>query len=834
MSLAAAATEPAIGQESYACAHCGLPVPSGRVDARAIEQFCCNGCRAVRATLQACGLDQYYRLRADEVATPAQPTGRAYLELDDPAFLDSHAPRLREAVRSIDLLLEGVHCSACVWLLEKLPRVLPGVVEARLDLRRASLRVTWDSQALALSKIARTLDGFGYRPHVGRDAEARSLRQKADRRMLVHIGVAGAGAGNVMLLAFALYGGAFHGIEGEYARLFRWASLLISLLVLLWPGGVFLRGAWAALRTHSAHLDLPISIGLVAGTVAGTVNTVLDRGEIYFDSLTGLVFLLLVGRFVQRRLERRAADSVELLFSLTPAFARLRVADEVREVAVESLRPGDTVEVRPGDSFPADGVVDDGRSMVDLALLTGESHPQSVEKGQPVFAGAVNLEGVLVVRITASGRDTRVGKLLSLVEAYAARKAPVVQLADRMAGWFTVAAMGLALATLAFWLAVAASQTSSHTFAHAVDRAVSLLIVSCPCGLGLATPFAVSVALGRAARRKILVKGGDVLEKLACKPNAAPVLFLDKTGTLTETRLSVVDLRVSPAGVPAQLRAWIAALERCSAHPIAQAFAAEDLVPLEVTSHVAHATGVEGIVAGHALLVGAPFWVGERTGGMPAWAEEARHALSARALTPVAVAVDGGVMAVAGVGGRIRDDARDTVGELSRRGLRIEILSGDHPDTVKSVGAALGLAESRCHGGLSPEDKARAIERAARTAPVFMVGDGVNDAAALSAATVGIAVHGGAEASLGAADVYLGRPGLAPVVEIFKGAARTLSAIRRCLLVSLVYNVVAAILAMTGVVNALQAAVLMPMASFTVLGMALWLPTFVEEPATCP
>ena len=824
MSLAVGTKASAI-DVALACAHCGLPVPAGMIDVNAAEQFCCKGCRVVRATIEACGLGQYYGMRTDEAAAPAQPTGRAYLEFDDPGFLDQHAPLVAPIVRTIELVLEGVHCTACVWLLEKLPRVLPGVVEARLDLRRASLRVTWDAQALALSKIARTLDGFGYRPHAGRDPGARAARQREDRRLLAHIGVAGAGAGNVMLLAFALYGGHFHGIEAEYARLFRWTSLLISLVVLLWPGSMFLRGAWAALRTRSAHLDLPIAIGLVAGTIAGTVNTVLDRGDIFFDSLTGLVFLLLVGRFIQRRIERRAADSVELLFSLTPAFARLREGGVVHEVSVDALKPDHVVEVRPGESFPADGVVLDGQSSVNLALLTGEARPQPVREGSVIFAGSVNLGRVLGVRVTASGRATRVGKLLALVEECSRRRAPIVRLADRLAGWFTVVAMGLFVATLVLWLFLDPGR--------AVERAVSLLIVSCPCGLGLATPFAVSVALGRAARRKILVKGGEVLEKLARQSKTSSVLFLDKTGTLTEDRLGVVDWRESPAGAPVHLRAWVAAVEKQSAHPVAQAFADADGGDAQVKMLAAHANGVEGQAEGRSLLVGSESFVRARIADVPAWAEDARRELTAQALTPVWIALDQAVVALAGVGGRIRDDAAATIATLKCRGLRIEILSGDHPDTVKSVGAALGLPPHRCHGDLSPEDKVKAVESAAASGPVFMVGDGVNDAAALSAATVGIAVHGGAEASLAAADVYLGRPGISPIVDVFASAERTLLVIRRCLAVSLGYNLVAATLAITGVVNALQAAVLMPAASFTVLGMALWMRTFAKEPNPC-
>ena len=827
LTSAAALKSPTL---ATACAHCGLPVPAGLMDPAVTEQFCCRGCRAVRSAIESCGLANYYRLKsAGETAAPANPSGRAYADLDEASFLDRHAPKLTEGVRWTELYLEGVHCSACVWLLEKLPRVREGVLEARLDLRRAILRVTWNEREVSLSAIARTLDSFGYVPHAGRDVEARAARQREDRRLIIRIGVAGAGAGNVMLLAFALYGGFLHGMEGEYTRLFRWTSMLIGLVVLLWPGSLFFRGAWAALRTRTAHLDLPIGIGLAAGAIAGTVNPVLGRGEIYFDSLTGLVFLLLVGRFVQRRLERRAADAVETLFTLTPSFARLREGDTVREVPVESLAAGQVAEVRPGESFPADGSVCEGDSLVNLSLLTGESRPVPVRMDDLVFSGAVNMSRVLLVRITATGRGTRVGKLLALIEECSRRKAPIVQLANRIAGWFTVTAIGLSVVTLVTWLFL-----DAH---HAVDHAVSLLIVSCPCGLGLAPPFAVSVALGRAARARILVKGGEILEKLAGKRSTAGVLFLDKTGTLTDDHLTVVEWREDPSNPP--LRAWVAALESQSAHPIAQSFAqafareASSADP-QTMLIAAHTTGIEGTVDGHGLIIGADRFVRGRVDDVPAWADDARREFTLQQLTPVFIALDGRFSAVAGVGSRIRPDANQTIHEFQRRGLRIEILSGDEPGTVLTVGRALGLAPQHCHGGLSPEDKVKAVEHAKLDGPVFMVGDGVNDAAALAAATVGIAVQGGAEASLSTADVYLGRPGVAALVDLFTGATRTLSVIRRCLLVSLGYNVIAASLAVTGVVNALQAAILMPVASFTVLGMALWMQTFAPPDEVPP
>jgi len=812
------------------CTHCGLGVPKGLVVDNAEQQFCCAGCRTVFEAIRAHGLDRYYRMQKDAPGTtrPAQPTGRAYSELDDREFLDTHAPRVGPGLRSTELYLEGIHCSACVWLVERLPRVAEGVLESRLDMRRALVKVVWEDNKVQLSHIARTLDSLGYTPHADRDSGSRERRKREDRSLLVRIAIAGAGAGNVMLLAFALYGGSFHGMEHEYSSLFRWMSLLIGLTVLLWPGSLFFRGAWAALRTRTAHLDLPIAIGLGAGATGGTINTLLDRGEIYFDSLTSLVFLLLVGRYIQRRLERRAADAVELLFSLTPSFARVRASGQTREVPIEALKLEDVVEVLPGESFPADGEVVDGDSSVDLALLTGESRPVPVRVTDRVFAGAINVDRPLLSKVTALGRETRIGKLLNLMEECAARKAPIVQLADRIAGYFTVASLGLFVATLIGWHLIDPKR--------AVDNAVSLLIVACPCGLGLATPFAVSVALGRAARNSILVKGGEVLEILEKVARERGTVFLDKTGTLTEPGLAVVEWHGDTS-----IRQSVAALESMVSHPIARAIAAElqeasDQPPrvklLHSTRH-----GITGEADGKTVIVGSEAYVlrtapGEPEATLPTapeWATLARHGLTSKGLTPVWVSLDNVVIAVIGVGSRLRDDATQTLQRLRARGLLPVILSGDDPETVRHIGELLEVLPKDCHGGLSPEDKLRIVQQSTKGRSAIMVGDGVNDAAALSAASVGIAVQGGAEASLAAADVYLGRPGIGVLVELLEGSTRTMGIIRRCLRVSLAYNIVAATLAITGVINPLMAAILMPLASFTVLGIALGSKTFTAR-----
>ena len=804
-------------EASLVCAHCGLPVPGGLVDPAAERQFCCNGCRTVYEMIHGCGLDRFYRLRAevDVKASPARTTPRKYDDFDSPVFHGLYCQAGPDGEQAVELYLEGVHCAACVWLVEKLPHVLPGVLEARLDLRRSLVRVRWEGPRIALSKIARTLDSLGYPPHPAKDARSRELRREEDRRFLIRLGVAGACAGNVMTLAFALYGGDFSGIEAQYSNFFRIASMCFGLVALAWPGAIFFRGAWAAIRTRTAHLDLPIALGLAAGGAAGAVNALLGRGEIYFDSLTMLVFLLLVGRWLQRRQQCWANDALELLFSLTPASARRLEGEQVVETPVEAIQPGDRVEVRSGESIPVDGAVSEGRSAVDQALLTGESRPAAVGPGDPVHAGTVNLGARLVVCVRAVGAETRVGKLMQLVERHSRDRAPIVQLADRMAGYFLVAVLGLAAATMALWLARDPSQ--------AIDHTVTLLIVACPCALGLATPLAMTVALGRAAKRRILIKGGDALEALSGRG----VIFLDKTGTLTAGRMSLVAWEGDPGA-----RGLAAALERQSAHPLAQALAAAepdvDLLVADVRQTLGG--GIEGTVDGRRVLVGSARFVAAAGATSDDVCRQAERRIVEAGATPVLVAVDGECRAVAGVGDPLRDDVVHSLAALARLGWQTRILSGDHPDLVAAVGRRLGLAASAAVGGVLPEGKVEMVRAAAEQGPVVMVGDGVNDAAALAAATVGIAVHGGAEASLAAAQIYLDRPGLTPIVELVAASRSTMRAIHRCIAVSVAYNVAAGALAVAGLIGPLTAAILMPINSFTVLGLAYAARTFRKQP----
>ena len=802
--------------EAVTCAHCRGPVAEGDVDTLAARQFCCAGCRTAFAIIHEHGLDQYYGLGETRTA-PVRASGRSFEEFDHETFQALYVPRRDDGLASIDLYLEGVHCASCVWLVERVPLVLPGVVRAELEVRRALAHVTFDPSAVRLSEVARALDSLGYRPHPFRGVKAEEVRRAEDRAMLVRIGVAGAIAINVMLAALALYSGEFGGMEGQYARFFRWLSMILTVPAILGPGRVFFRGAWSAVRTRTLHMDVPIALALAVGLVRGAVNTWRDAGPIYFDGLATLTFALLAGRYLQQRGQRAAADSAELLYSLAPNAARAVETDaggaeRVTEVPTEAVLPGMLLDIRAGDALPADGVIERGTSTLDLSMLTGESRPVRTGEGAQVFAGTVNLSAPLRVRVTAAGESSRLAKILRQVEESVQRRAPVVQLANRLAGWFVAIVLALTIATLVSWW------PSDST--AAVDHAIALLVVTCPCALALATPLAVSVAVGRAARTGVFVKGGDVVEQLA-RP---ATLLLDKTGTITEARTAVE----SWTG-PDWVRPLVLALEADSLHPVAEGFrrAWPDVAPATVAES-AHTIGggIEGLVEGHRVIVGSPRFVRARAADDPSLPspEDA-------ALTPVLIAVDGRIVAAAGFGDPIRADAIESVRRLREAGWTVGILSGDDPQVVAAAGRALGLPPEACVGGASPEDKLRAVEAARARGRVVMVGDGVNDAAAIAAASVGIGVHGGAEACLATADVYLMRPGLGALVRLHEGAARTMRVIRRNIAFSIGYNVIGAGLAMAGILNPLIAAILMPLSSLTVVVASWRSTTFTEDVA---
>lgn len=811
-----------------ACAHCGLAVGAGLRREGEEAQFCCSGCRQVYTLVKEWGFDQYYRLVDQQrgVLEPARVTGRSFEDFDDERLQAEATEPVGAHRRRTRLYLEGVHCAACVWLVEKLPAALAGVDEVRLNLGSAVAEVTWAPGRTSLSAIGRALDRLGYTPHVNRASRVQEARRVEDRAALARLGVAAACAMNLMFLSGALYAGEASGMASPYEAFFRWLSLAVSVPVLLFSARPFFRTALAGLRARVVHIDLPVSVALAVAFAASAWNVARGSGPLWFDSLGMLVAALLGARQVQRSAQRAALERADSLRGAAfLEFARRLQGDgplaPAVEVPISAVSSGDRVEVRSGELVPVDGVVLAGRSTLDCAVLTGEAVPVAVGEGDAVSAGATNLGARLVVRADAAGEGTRVGALLAIVQDALSRKPALLRTTDLLARRFVQALLVLAAATGAFWL--------RHGPAVALERVVALLVVACPCALGLSVPLAVSVALLRAARAGIFVKDPDAFQRL----RRVDTVLLDKTGTLTEGRTVVARWEGEDAALE-----LARALEAESAHAVARAFRTSFARPVHVVRTVEEAReapglGISGRLDGRLVRVGNRAHVEAAGAGVPPALAGRAEAFVAEGLSPVFVSVDGRVAGVAGVGDPLRADARATVEALQERGIRVRILSGDHPALVARVASELGVPGEDAVGGLTPEAKRDVVASlagaAGRAGAIVVVGDGVNDAAALALADVGIAVHGGTGVAIAAADVVLTREGVAPLVELLDGARRLRGVVARNLGFSLLYNAAASTFAVLGLVGPLLAAVLMPVSSLTVVLSSALTRTFARS-----
>lgn len=796
--------------EDVLCAHCNRPVPHGLIEASDENQFCCNGCRTAYSVIHEFELDRYYTLRDTQAAAPSGPRD-SYEEFASEIYRQQWVRHDESTSTSCATLgVHGMHCAACVWLLDRLPRISSNVLESRVNLGRRTIEVRYNPGATTPSDIAAIIGSLGYRPGLPRSATTQRLRQEEDRRALVQLGIAGACAANVMLFAVALYAGALADMSAEHTRIIRWVSMGLALVSVAWPGRTFFRSAWNHLRVRTIGLDVPISLALLIGVLWSVISTLRGTGEVYYDSLSVLVFALLLARYIQQRQQRWATSAIEHIVSLVPATARTVDGYGIeRVVPIDALQKDSIAIVRPGEVVPADGVVIGGESYLDTSILTGESRPSRAVVGSRVFAGTRNESHEFRVRIEQTGASTRISRLMQLMEESASQRAPVVILADRMAAWFVGVVTVAAIAT---WFV-----SFPLGSVVATERTVSLLIVSCPCALGLATPMAISVALGRGAKKGILIKSGTALQALAGKGT----IWLDKTGTLTTG-----SMRVDRTTGDGRSLSLAAVLERDIPHPIAHAIAA---YPHENTHHpvtqvmYCPGRGVRGSVGDRRVVLGSLDFVRDSVqacGPTPhnqcmtlEQQDDWRERTVNDALTPVFIAVDGVVRSAMAIGDTVRPEARRCVHDLDMLGWSVGLLSGDERAIAETVGRSIGI--QRIEGGASPERKIDVVTGSSGT--TVMVGDGVNDAAALAAATVGIALHGGAEASLDAADIYLQNPGLQGIVAAIRLSRSAMRVVKLNLALSVLYNAGAGLAAAMGYVSPLVAAVLMPLSSLTVV-----------------
>jgi len=798
------------------CYHCALPVPSGsRFTAVVLGQareFCCPGCQAVAEAIVAGGLQSYYQHRSEASANPeALPVQLSdELALYDRADVQQPFVRHEGDLAETTLLMEGISCAACGWLIEKHLRTLPAVAEARLNLSNHRLHVRWADAQLPLSQILAELRHIGYAAHPYQADRASEQLASENRLALRQLGVAGLLWFQAMMATMATWPEFNIDLSPELHTILRWVALFLTTPIVFYSCAPFFKGAMRDLRTRHLTMDVSVSLAIGSAYIAGIWTSITGVGELYFDAVGMFALFLLAGRYLERRARERTAAATAQLVNLLPASClRLDSDGQSERILLSELRVGERILVQPGSILPADGKIIDGQSSIDESLLTGEYLPQPRTLGDAVTAGTLNVEGALTVEVQALGQDTRLSAIVRLLDRAQAEKPRLAEIADRAAQWFLLLSLIAAAVIGVLWW-----QLDS---ARAFWIVLAMLVATCPCALSLATPTALTAATGTLHKLGLLLTRGHVLEGL----NQIDTVIFDKTGTLTEGRLVLRSIRPLGALDSEQCLSLAAALENRSEHPIARAFGRAPLAAEDV--HSTPGLGLEGVVGEQRLRIGqAEFACALSGAALPSMPDEAGQWLL--------LADTHGPLAWLVLDDRLRDDGPALLAACKARGWRTLLLSGDSSPMVASVAAELGIDEAR--GGLRPDDKLRVLQQLHKEGrKVLMLGDGVNDVPVLAAADISVAMGSATDLAKTSADAVLLSNRLDALVQAFTLARRTRRVIIENLLWAALYNGLMLPFAALGWITPVWAAVGMSISSLTVVLNALRLTRLPSAPA---
>jgi len=833
------------------CYHCGLPLPAGfdfHVEIGGVARaMCCAGCCAAAEMIVGGGLGDYYRYRSQPGSTPPADSladNEEILRLDRPAVQRRFARAEDGGFLGATLSIEGMRCAACAWLVERVLGACDGVTAVSVNLSSARCDLVWNPQLAKISDLLLKAERLGYRLRPYRPDEHEAMRRSEQQAALVRLGVAGLGMMQVMMFAVGLYAGALQGIELAYRDLLRWVSVVVATPVVLVSARPFFAAARRDLAARRIGMDVPVAAAIAIAYVASLVATLTHTGDVYFESVCMFTFLLTLGRYLEMRARHRCAAAVDAALRRSPATANRMAGDTLDVVAVEELVAGDRVLVRPGESVPADGLVIEGRGSVDESMLTGEHWPRFKRPGDNVVGGTRNGDSPLVVAVEHTGAETVLAGIVRLLDRAGSERPRIAQLADRTAAWFAPALLVLAATTAACWYAIDPARSLWVT--------LSVLVVTCPCALSLATPAALAAATGGLLERGFLITRTHVLESLA----RATDVVLDKTGTLTGGRFRIVRTH-AVAGLDAAACTRLASmLEARSEHPIARAFeftqaggAVSEYGAGTASDVVAEAgCGVEGVIDGRRLRIGRPRWVAALCDAGDANDADVRSLQLHRAQrstsapdpdasvagTPADAACDvsqspvswillgdgRGPLAWFGLEDGVRSEAQRSVTALAGMGLRVHMASGDSEPVVRALAHRLGIESF--HACASPSGKLELVRRLQREGRVVvMVGDGVNDAPGLGGAQVSVAMGGGTDLAMSRSDAVLLRDDLGSLIDALALARLTRRVIAQNLVWAVLYNLVALPLAAAALVPPYLAAIGMSASSLLVVGNAL-------------
>ena len=776
------------------CFHCNEPIPSGTHIFARIKQhdaaMCCEGCRAVAELIASAGLQDYYTYRNEPALKPNQGVDQWSLYAQ-PAVANQYVRAESIGKHSAVILVDGIRCAACAWLIDRMLRRDQRICNVNVNLATTHVLVEWQGDSVFFATVLRMLSSLGYKPHA---LDAQGIQQQSEderRNLLKRLGVSGVGMMQVMMYVLPMY--VHNDMDATVRHYLQLIGLLLTTPVLFYAGWPFLESSIRALRMRAINMDVPVAIALVLAYGASVINTLLQKGDTYFDSVCMFIFLLTLARFVVRSVQHRSHSVTDALVRIQPRIAH-RLHDGILEdVAVNQLIIDDVVQVRAGEAFPVDGIIVNGTSTIDESLLTGESLPVSRAVGETVMAGSINIAAMVEVCVTQLGQQTILANVVALLERVQATKPRSVLLADHISRWFLQAMLLLTAMVAVYWWVADPSRI--------FNTVLAVLVVTCPCALSLAAPAVIAATTTALTRRGLLITHANAIEELS----AVGLMVFDKTGTLTVGKVSLANTTTLGKLSADHCLQLAATLEQAAEHPIARAFDTKQTLLRVEQLMLVPGRGVEGTVDGVRYRLGNPSFVNKLNGQL--LIRQDRHA--------VWLGDERSLLACFELRDELRSDAANVIEDLRRVQVDSVILSGDALSCVERVAHQCTI--TNYYARQSPDDKVQILKQYQRQSRVAMVGDGINDAPVLSAATVSIAMGAGTSMAKASADAVLMNNSLMVLPQAIRVARRAKNIMRQNLCWAAVYNLSAVPLAAMGYINPWMAAAGMSVSSVLVV-----------------
>jgi Cu+-exporting ATPase len=769
--------------------------------------FCCKGCQGVYHLLNSEGLGTFYDKLGDTKLQPAAQMSEDLEKFDLEGFKNKYIKTNEDGLFEINLIIEGIHCSACVWLNEKVLHKTDGIIEASINYTNNKAKVIWDPQEVKLSKIIETIRSIGYNayPYDPSLQEERAVKTRKDYYSRILVAVFG--TMNIMWIAIAHYAGYFTGMQQSFKDILNVAEFILATPVLFYSGWIFFRGAYYGFKNKIVNMDTLVASGALSAYTYSIYAMITQRGEVYFDSVVMIITFVLVGKYLEVLSKKHAVDTLDSLMGSTPTEVTTLQNGVKSLVSIENVKVGDIIELKPGEKVVIDGTLTSGQGSFDESSLTGENEPIYKQNSDDILSGSICLDSVIHYKASKDVSSSLLTSIVNLLEESITKKPHIEQLANTVSGYFSNIILLISLLTLAGWYFVSAD------FETALIVGISVIVIACPCALGLATPMATLVGISIAAKRGILFKEATFLETMA----KSKLLALDKTGTITEGKPSVVKAELFEGFDPTLLLALV----NSSNHPISKGIVSylneqnsqlkslhlEKIKSIEAKGIKANYNGKKLLGGNVDLLKNEGFNIDEKSENSLFF-----------------FAVDNKLMAKFELTDTIREGAKEAIEQIQALGVKVVMLTGDHEQSANKVASEVGINEVHCK--LLPQEKSSLIEKFQKDGQVVvMVGDGINDAIALAQSNIAIAMGQGADVAISVSDIVLLDENPQSILEAYTISRRTFRAVKENLGFSLLYNVIAVPLAVAGFVNPLVAALSMSLSSLIVVGNSMRIKT---------